>query len=133
MTRIVIAGHPGGGKTYMAGTLGLPLLHTDDLMADFSFEDAKDEIVEWLKEPGPWCLEGVQMGRALRQWMRDNPTGKPCDKVIYLQARTPLSGGQLTMAKGCDTVFNGIRHALADRGVVIERPNGHMEAARWRK
>ncbi len=133
MTRIVIAGHPGGGKTTMAGTLGLRVSHTDDLIDKFSWDDAKHLIATWLGEPGPWCIEGVQAGRGLRQWMRDNPTGKPCDKVIYLQARTPLSGGQLTMAKGCDTVFNGIRHALADRGVVIERPNGHMEAARWRE
>ena len=133
MTRIVIAGHPGGGKTTMAGKLGLVTHHTDDLMDDYQFEDAKYEIVRWLNSDGPWCIEGVQAGRGLRQWMRDNPTGKPCDKVIYLQARTPLSGVRLRMAKGCDTVFNGIRHAMADRGVVIERPNGHMQAARWRE
>ena len=112
----------------MPATLGLPVSHTDDLIGKSSWDDAKGLIVEWMNEPGPWCIEGVQMGRALRQWMRDNPTGKPCDKVIWLVSRAPLSGGRLRMAKGCDTIWNGMAHQLRDRGVVIERPNGHTRA-----
>ena len=74
----------------------------------------------WLDEPGPWICENVAMARALRKWLKRNPTGKPADLVVNLtlpvEPRTP---GQDGMAVGCETVMREILPELRRRGVTV--------------
>jgi len=122
--RLVIAGVPKAGKTTLSMQCGTatpgPVWHTDDLFLH-GWSEASAEASEWFDEPGPWIVEGVAAGRALRKWMRAHPEGKPCDRVIWMGTpRLVLVGGQLTMAKGCWTVWLEIRDALAERGTIID-------------
>ena len=70
--------------------------------------------------PGPWVWEGVTMPRALRKWLLKYGPGTPCDTVVWMP--TPvmeLTPGQEAMAKGCHTVWNGIKGQLGAIGVRI--------------
>jgi adenylate kinase family enzyme len=122
MARICITGSPRAGKTTYAKTLGIPVKHTDDLIATHGWSEASQAASEWLNEPGPWCIEGTAVARALRKWIAAHPEGKPCDKLILLwEPHWPLSKGQHAMAKGVDTVFQEICAELLKRGVEIEQ------------
>lgn len=146
MTRICITGGPRTGKTTLAAAIGKELWmaapvpdigdcagplfrHTDDLIEELkhlgkdSWSEASRRVTEWLDEPGPWIIEGVAVGRALRKWREQNP-GKapPVDRVIYLgDPHVELTPGQAAMAKGVATVHMEIEGWLAAHGVVTER------------
>lgn len=123
--RIVIAGGPRTGKSTLGQTLFRSmrigsLRQSDALIATHGWSDASLEASTWMTEPGPWIVEGVRSGHALRKWLAANPTGTPCDEVLFLDhpwvENTP---GQAAMAKGCRTVFEEIRPELELRGVRI--------------
>ncbi len=123
MSRIVVAGGPRTGKTTFADAFGkmrgYAVRHTDDLK-DLDWSEASRLSAEWFHEPGPWVIEGVTCVRALRKWMAAHPDGAPCDGVVWL--KTPVCGltpGQLTMMKGCATVWREILPELVQRGVEI--------------
>jgi adenylate kinase family enzyme len=119
--RIVIGGGPNTGKTTLAAQLanGSPSLSTDDLM-HLPWSEASVVASFWYDAPGPWVVEGVAAARALRKWLKRHATGKPCDRVIWLrQPKAPQVGGQVAMAKGCETVWREIAGTLAGRGVEI--------------
>lgn len=119
--RIVIGGGPKTGKTTLATKLanGVAARSTDDLM-HLDWSAASYAASFWLDVPGPWVIEGVAVARALRKWLLRNVTGKPCDRVIWLrQPKAPQVGGQVAMAKGCETVWREIAGQLAGRGVEI--------------
>lgn len=124
--RIVIIGPPKAGKTTLglalSAELGVPLLHTDDLISRFDWSAASQHIADvWLAEPGPWILEGVAAVRGLRKWLEANPSGKPCELIIDLpKPRLELSSRQAGMAKGCLGIWTEIRQQLCARGVVTE-------------
>lgn len=142
--RIIIAGGPRTGKTILAKMIGLPVKPADSLINIYGlairylpgiffriksiyslitrgWSEASLEASRWFDDPGPWIVEGVAAGRALRKWMESHPSGKPCDLVVYLAhpkiSRTP---GQDAMAKGCDTVWKEINPHLERRGVKVE-------------
>jgi hypothetical protein len=130
--RVVLAGGPRTGKTTLAETIGAlfggRVYKTDDLIDSHDWSEASAECARWMKaSPGPWIVEGVAAVRALRKWLDLNPTGTPCELVIWMGTpvvrRTP---GQETMAKGCATVWNGkpgergVLARLLDRGVMVE-------------
>lgn len=125
--RLVIAGGPRTGKTSLAqallddGAEG-PVLHTDDLI-DLGWSEASEAASRWLDEPGPWIVEGVAAGRALRKWLTRTPPGiTPCDAVLYLdQPQVEISEAQERMRKGCRTVWEEIHIALHSRGVAFLR------------
>jgi hypothetical protein len=74
--------------------------------------------------PGDWIVEGVSLPRALRKWLAANPTGKPCDKIVFMAApRIELIPGQVSMAKGIWKVWNEIVPELMARCVEIEYRN----------
>lgn len=97
--RIAIAGPPKSGKTTLAAELGIPVRHTDDVQ-HMGWSAASDEISRWFDEPGPWCVEGVAVLRALRKWRARNLGAvPPLDRLIYLHhARIELNTGQQRMA-----------------------------------
>lgn len=119
MQRILIAGGPRTGKTTLANSLGIAR-HTDDLIGTFDWSAASAEVATWIGADGPWIIEGVAVSRALRKWLVSHPEGKPCDRIHHLtMAHETLTPGQLTMTKGCATVWREVRESLAARGVEI--------------
>lgn len=121
--RICVIGYPKTGKTtVVAPSFGLPIRSTDSLIQSHDWSAASDEVLTWLAEPGPWVIEGVAAVRALRKWVAANAGNmqKPCDMVVWLdQPLIPLSKGQLTMAKGCRTIWTELLPYLRLRGVSI--------------
>jgi len=122
--RVLIAGGPRVGKTYLAekiaAALGVTPKHTDDLIATHDWSEASAEAARWIAEPGPWVVEGVAVPRAIRKWMAAHPVGKPADVVHWgIHPREPLIPGQLAMLRGCETVFAQVREELLRRGVQI--------------
>lgn len=133
--KIIIAGGPKTGKSALSVEFQTTssvldevdhvpheVKHTDDLINQFDWSALSEEVSRWFDLPGHWVIEGTATVRALRKWLASHPTGKPCDLLIWCE--TPyvenLTKGQINMAKGCKTIFEEIRQALLDRGVVIE-------------
>jgi len=127
--RLLIAGVPRSGKTTLAALradeasrAGAPLevRHTDDLIGRFDWSGASAEVATWFGRSGDWIVEGVAVGRALRKWFAARQDA-PCDVVVWMpRPRFALSSGQLTMAKGCLTVWAEVEPELRRRGVAIE-------------
>lgn len=124
MIHLAITGGPNTGKTMMADALGRTVHHTDDVK-DLGWSEASLAVSRWFDDPA--CagsvVEGVAVPRALRKWLERNEGNdeRPCERVIYLTTpRAEANKGQQTMAKGCRTVWDGIRDELVRRGVVVE-------------
>lgn len=125
MNRVCIAGGPRTGKTTLATNiarqLGCEPKHTDDLVENHDWSECSRIIAEeWFAETGPWLVEGVAVPRALRKWLKANPTGKPCDQLVWKpHAWAALTKGQASMTKGCLAVMQEIETELRARGVEI--------------
>jgi hypothetical protein len=120
--RLAIMGGPKTGKTTLANTIpcepGLRILHTDDAMR-LGWSECSEYCSYWFNEPSV-VVEGVAVARSLRKWLERNPTGKPCDEIVYLtKPHVPLTKGQAAMAKGVETVFVEIEAELLVRGVHV--------------
>lgn len=128
--RVMIGGIPRAGKTTdaaaLAAVMGVKSQPTDDLIGKLDWSAASAEVATWLSARGPWLVEGVTVARALRKWLVANPTGSPCDVLLWNErAHVPLIPGQVAMAKGCQTVFAEIRAELLSRGTrVVHRNEG---------
>ena len=124
MSRILIGGWPRVGKTFLAtklgAELGIPVRHADDLIGTHAWSEASAEVARWMAEGGPWIIEGVATVRAVRKALAAF-SDAPAD-LLYWSAtpREELSVGQITMGKGCDTVWAGIRAELVRRGTRVE-------------
>ena len=118
--RILIAGIPRTGKTTLSTSLGIARVrHTDDLIA-LGWSEASAAAADWMGDVGPWVIEGVAVGRALRKWLAAHSIGKPCDVVYWLDSPLEaLTPGQGAMAKGCTTVWDEIEPEIRERGVEI--------------
>src|SRR5512143_292043 len=118
--RIVIVGGPRTGKTTLAGTFSLPVIHTDDFAGLGNFSAQSQKAAALLELPGPWVLEGVTTVRALRKWFRLHPEGVPCDAIYGCWApKEPLSAGQQALARGCATVWAAVEEELDARGFPV--------------
>lgn len=63
------------------------------------------------------------MGRALRKFLARVPDRSPADLVIFVNEQvTDRVPGQVSMAKGCRTVFDEILPALAATGAHVLVP-----------
>lgn len=124
---VAIAGVPRSGKTTLSQEafkrdINLKVLHTDDLIETHDWSAVSQEVSTWFDKKEKCLIEGVAVPRALRKWLAANPSGKPCEKIIWMpKPRLELKPGQETMAKGCIKVFNEIEKELLKRGVIIER------------
>ncbi len=122
MIHTAIAGAPRSGKTTLAATIGDVVLHTDDVQG-MGWSESSEHASYWFDDGNTDVIEGVGAIRALRKWLARNPTGKPCETLIYLHLpREPLNDGQQRMAKGSMTIYQGIKDDLVSRGVKIEEP-----------
>ncbi len=122
-SRIAIAGIPDGGKSTLArklaAHLGCVLRETDDLIP-LGWSNDSAVAATWFDDENGFVIEGVAVVRALRKWLAAHPEGKPCDRVVWLDVpKVQLTSEQLTMAKGCETIWRGVRPLLAARGVEI--------------
>lgn len=114
MSRVIVGG-PKTGKTTMAPEAK----HTDDLI-HLGWKDAKHAVARLIDQGHD--VEGVLVARGLRQWLRDNPQGKPCEEVVILTTpKQPRTAAQASMAKGVETVLRSITPELERRGVKITR------------
>lgn len=117
MKKTIIAGVPRAGKTTLADELSKDVKHTDDL-ATLAWSEQSDKAQHWINTSE--VMEGTTVPRALRKWLANNPTGKPCDQIYWLdKEKVPLTLGQQRMAAGCRTVWNEIKPELIKRGVEI--------------
>jgi hypothetical protein len=116
--RTAIAGVPRAGKSTLADKMGGG--HSTDELIDLGWSEASLEASYWFDEPGPWVVEGMAVPRALRKWLGRNPTGKPCDRLIWLgdpyEKQVP---GQAAMGVGAVTVMREIMPEMRRRGVVL--------------
>lgn len=115
----LITGVPRAGKTTAAKAMDGPVRHTDDTKG-MEWSEASSEVARWFDEENV-IIEGVAIPRALRKWLKDNPTGKPADRVVWMdQELKPLDVGQRRMATGNRTVFAEIADELKRRGVQLD-------------
>lgn len=124
--RTLICGGPRTGKTTLAERMaresGCALRHTDSLISTHDWSSASAEVMHWFDVPGPWIVEGVAVGRALRKWLEAHPgNDRPADRLLWGgRCWVPLTPGQAAMAKGCETVLLEIMPELRRRGLRAE-------------
>ena len=120
--RTLIIGGPKTGKTTLSQSYACPVRHTDDLIGKLDWSAASAEVATWFDAPGPWCIEGVAVVRALRKWLATHPDGTPADRILFLtEPKIPVTAGQAAMTKGIDTVWEEIEGDLLLRGVDITK------------
>ena len=81
--KVAITGGPKTGKTTLSAEYE-HVRHTDDLI-HLGWSEASTAISLWFDDHEVQTIEGVAVPRALRKWLRANPSGKPCDRVIYMR------------------------------------------------
>jgi KaiC/GvpD/RAD55 family RecA-like ATPase len=120
--KIAVVGSPKSGKTTFSNSMDGNVKHTDDLIS-LGWSEVSKNASYWFDDDAVNVVEGVAVARALRKWLSRNKSGKPVDKIIFLinPPFQKLSDGQLRMAKGIVTVWDGIVGELLSRGVVIEK------------
>jgi len=126
--RIIISGIPRTGKSTLADELhvntGWPVYHTDELLP-IGWRRASETLSTWFDKPFPWIIEGTLTIRALRIWIKTNPTKRPCDTFIWLaRPKIQLTKDQQTLSKGLVTIYNQIRKTLLATGVEIQGEQG---------
>jgi len=110
----VIVGGPGQGKTTLAAALAphVGQHRPTDALDSSDWSEDVTRAAEWLRDPGPWVVEGVLAVYALRRLVEAGER-PPCVVVHTTSTTTtPLS-------KAVDTVWKEIVPALRRQGVVI--------------
>lgn len=135
--RLCITGGPKTGKTTLALKLAnpgaegpldpslpsqIPLIHGDDYLS-LGWSESTDHLAVLLQMSEPWIMEGVQIPRAIRKALKNDPDTKPCDKLILLVTRRDgehPKQGQESMRKGIQTVLAEILPDLERLGVIVQ-------------
>lgn len=125
--RVAVAGGPGAGKSTAAARLeedlGLPTLHTDDLVDRCEWSELSAVASGWFDTYRNVIVEGVAVPSALRKWLRRNEGRgtRPCEWAVWVcygEGRGP-SRRHEAMAKQARTVWQEILPDLERRGVRI--------------
>lgn len=117
--KIYITGAPAAGKTTLANCFKVEPHCTDDFV-DLEWDEQSDLVKNWIDESKVKLIEGVVLPRALRKWLDENDSGKPCDTLIYMDnPKVKLSRGQERMAQSIRTVMDEICLDLQRRGVDV--------------
>lgn len=138
--RVIVVGGPHTGKSTLSERLqrelGIATLHCSHDLEDLfpatnkeSWSQQSDHASKWFDEGGDWIIEGVQMARALRKWLKANPA-KPLDADILLLDKPygSLLQGQQSMQKGVHTVFQEIQRDLIKRGARVHKLKSSEDA-----
>ena len=102
-SRIAITGAPLTGKTTLAKSVteskSIPVIHGDDYI-ELGWSESSKAIADAVNAiDGAVIVEGVQVARAIRK-------GMCIDALLYLsEPFEPLNKGQVSMAKGVETVL----------------------------
>jgi len=120
---IIITGVPRSGKTTFADIVGGKVYHSDDLkMKDWSLQsDILAHLINTYRYDYD-IMEGVAMVRALRKWLQWNKgnNDSPAKIIMWFPKElVSLTPGQLSMAKGCRTIWKEIESELRNRCDVI--------------
>ena len=114
--RIAIAGGPKVGKSTLSNAgiaTGHRIVHTDDLISRFSWDDAPLEIISICSKLPRFVVEGVQVPRALRK-------GLAVDVVVWLgDPKAPQTDRQVSMGKGVKTVLDDWRANFNPAGIPV--------------
>lgn len=99
--KVGIAGAPRTGKTTLSKAVrDRPVIGTDAYKGEMEWSEIPHAMIRDTDQLGAFCIEGVQVGRALRK-------GLPLDCLIYLdRPMVEQSPGQEAMGKGIRTVLN---------------------------
>ncbi len=127
----LIIGGPKCGKSTKADLLRFELndtgaeirsvKHCDDLVKTLpEWSMVSEAVCDWIKEPGPWIIEGVAGVRGLRKFLERNNT-LLSDLTVYWmsEAKTEQTPAQRNMQKGAQTIFDQIKPELLKRGAKI--------------
>lgn len=104
------------------------IVHADDFIEAPSkhkapnYSGTSDRLVpvldEMSKYSGNFILEGVSVPRGLRKWFQANPTGKPCDALVWISApRQTLTVGQQRIGTQSRTILLTILDEVEKRGI----------------
>lgn len=97
--RVGIAGGPNTGKTTLSKRVQDRRVVGTDAYKEIPWEDVPHRMIADVKDDSTYCIEGVQVARALRK-------GLPLDALVYLEhPMAEQSKGQLAMSKGIRTVL----------------------------
>lgn len=125
--RLVIAGGPQSGKTTLADEYSryLPIIHADGMHMLKSWRFRVMVVHHYLRQPGPWLVEGVTVASALKIWLRENNGQKdsrlPCDEIIYLtRSYGSLTHGQRAVQRLVTSACQLILPKLEALGVKVE-------------
>jgi len=120
--QIAIAGGPNTGKTTLARQWTDRVIRSTDTLVDLcAWSEQSEAVSHWFDAPGSWVIEGCTVVRALRKWLRRNPTGKPCDKVIFLtRPYKAWTRSQGVMASSDWARWLELKPMLVERGVLID-------------
>lgn len=123
--RLLICGGPRTGKTKLAcavaDLLGILPQHTDNVIP-MGWSEGSELVSAWMDAPGPLVIEGVAVVRALRKWLKRNPSKRPDFALVLLDKHVaPVSEAQARMTKGIHTVWDEIADECDLRGMVIIR------------
>lgn len=149
--RIVVVGGPRTGKTTyatkLAKQLGVHLastgkrteaesglVSTDNYMKKANWAETPNLIIKDLRGKKSFVLEGTQAARVLRRWYKQDPDEPKIDKVlVFGKAWVNRNPGQVSMAKGVQTVLADLAPILARAGVEMEQMTpAEMTPEEWR-
>ena len=124
MTRVVIAGGPRCGKSTLFRSLAIDYavaIGTDDFM-DLPWADVPDAVIDVLEKHDEWLVEGVNVARVLRRWIRDRGDMPKIDVCYYLTTpMAPRTKAHESMSKAIATVWKDVLPRLVADGTTIVR------------
>jgi hypothetical protein len=120
LSRIVIAGGPHTGKSYLgreAAVGGRELLETDSWIGRFEWSELSRQVAIWGNVRKRFVIEGVRAAHALRK-------GLQADVVVWRSRVWPVPGvprtpGHESQAKAVLTVFDEWRAADGGRTPIV--------------